>query len=186
LLPTIRSRCRTLQLEPLGAADLKAAALQAIAGYEDAKVPDPSDWPRLLELAGGSVRRLLAIASAGGLKVFDRVEAILRGLPKIEWAEAHTLSDELAGSAAEQKFEQFYDFLLGEIGRLVHEAASGEHQTGRTNSPLMAGPGRLTAFAEAWQAISEAKAQAMALNLDRKSLILDTIERLSNAANGRR
>ena len=64
LLPTIRSRCRTLGLLPLDEADLKRAALKALEPGE-LEPPEPSDWRQLLVLAAGSPRAL-ADALDGG------------------------------------------------------------------------------------------------------------------------
>ena len=95
----------------------------------------------------------------------------------------HTLSDELAGAAAEQKFEQFFEFLLDLISRLVraHSIGAGTPADLALARQLLAG-NRLPAFAAAWSDIVAAKAEAMTLNLDRKALIMDTVARLSAAA----
>ena len=183
LLPTIRSRCRLLALSPLGATELKSAVTQAITASDNGKPPAPSDWPRLIALSQGSVRRALAANSTGGLKLYERVEAVFSVLPKIDWTAVHALSDELAGTAAEQKFEQFYELLLDKLGRLVRTAAAGE---GAPDDQALArrliARQRLPAFAAAWSEISAAKSAAVALNLDRKSLIIDTVVRLAAAA----
>ena len=183
LLPTIRSRCRLLNLAPLAPDDLKAAVGQAITLSENGKPPAPSEWPRLIELSQGSVRRALGVNSTGGLKIYDRVHAIFTALPKIDWSAVHTLSDELAGAAAEQKFEQFYEFLMDLLGRLVRAAATGQGSAGdlALARTLITGQ-RLPAFAAVWSGITSAKSEAMALNLDRKALIMDTVTRLASAA----
>ena len=185
LLSTIRSRCRLLTLSPLGADDLKAAVGQAIAASENGKPATPGEWPKLIELSQGSVRRALTVSTSGGLKIYDRVVAIVSQLPKIDWAAVHTLSDELGGAAAEQKFEQFFEFLLDLISRLVRAQAIGNGAPADVAlaRSLMSG-NRLPAFAAAWSDIVAAQAASMAMNLDRKSLIMDTVTRLSLAARG--
>lgn len=183
LLPTIRSRCRLLALPPLAPDDLKAAVGQAITASDNGKPPTPGEWPQLIELSQGSVRRALSVNTTGGLKIYERVATTMALLPKIDWAAVHTLSDELAGAAAEQKFEQFFEFLLDLLGRLVRAQATGKGTSAdlALARTLMAGP-KLPAFAAAWSDIAAAKAEAMALNLDRKALIMDTITRLAAAA----
>ena len=183
LLPTIRSRCRLLALAPLGPESLKTAVGQAIAASETGKPPTLSDWPRLTELAQGSVRRALGVNSTGGLKIYERVQTLVAALPKVDWTAAHALSDELAGAAAEQKFEQFFDFLLDLLSRLVRARATGDGSPAdRALAAQLIGGDRLPLFAATWSEIGAAKAEALALNLDRKGLILDTIARLSTAA----
>lgn len=183
LLPTIRSRCRLLALAPLVPDDLKAAVGQAITASDNGQPPAPSEWPGLIELSQGSVRRALSVSSTGGLKIYERVLAAVSGLPNIDWSAIHTLSDELAGAAAEQKFEQFFGFLLDLIGRLVRAEISGKGAPGdlKLARGVMGGD-RVAAFAAAWSEIAAAKAEAMALNLDRKNLIMETIARLAVAA----
>jgi DNA polymerase III subunit delta' len=183
LLPTIRSRCRVLQLAPLVPDALKAAVDLAVTASDNGKSPSPSDWPGLIELSKGSVRRALGVSSTGGLKMYERVHASVSALPRLDWGAVHTLSDELAGAAAEQKFEQFFEFLMDLLGRLVRARATGEGSTADIAlAKKVITAAQLPAFAAAWSEITAAKAEAMALNLDRKALIMETMTRLASAA----
>jgi len=182
LLPTIRSRCRMLALAPLEAKELRQAAEQALeaAGLSS---PAEADWPRLLHLARGSVRRLLALATGDGLKLAQRVSSILENLPKVDWAAAHALADELAGAANEQRLEVFFDLLLDLSARLARAAATGEGQPGEVAlARRLITEGRLASWAELWETVVREKAQALALNLDRKALVLETLSRLEGAS----
>ncbi len=172
LLATIRSRCRTLDLGPLSEEALKKAVTAAFA-FGEADTPGAQDWTQLVELAGGSVRRALTIGSSGGLKLYERVHALVSLLPKVDWASTHQLGDELAGAAAEQKFEAFYDFLFALLHRLIRASATGRGTPDdvKLASRLIA-PGRLPQWADAWEALQREKTETMALNLDRKALIL--------------
>jgi DNA polymerase III subunit delta' len=182
LLPTIRSRCRQLALSPLVPDALRAAVEQAILAGDDGKPPSPSDWPRLIELSNGSVRRALGASSSGGLKLYDRVLGLVSSLPRIDWAQAHTLSDELSGAAAEQKFEQFFEFLLDVLARLIRASATSVGtEADSALAQRLIPPARLAKFAAAWSDIAAAKAEAMALNLDRKALTMETLTRLAAA-----
>ncbi|MEQ1647482.1 MAG: DNA polymerase III subunit delta' [Hyphomicrobiaceae bacterium] len=183
LLPTIRSRCRRLDLEGLNDEDLKRAAQQAIGNAEDAKVPEPSDWAQLLYLAQGSARRALAVSSSGGLTLYTQMRGVVELLPKLDWAAVHKLSDELAGTAAEQKFEAFYEFLLDLLAQLIRTRATGIGPDIALAKRLIP-DGQLPRAAEAWSEIVAAKAQAMALNLDRKALIMATVEKMAVVARG--
>ncbi len=181
LLPTIRSRCRRLDFEGLGDDDLKRAAQQAIANASDAKVPEPSDWTQLLHLAHGSVRRALSVSSSGGLALYTQMRQIVELLPKIDWTAVHKLSDDLAGTAAEQKFEAFYEFLLDLVAELIRTRTLGAGPDLALAKRLIP-EGRLPRAAEAWSEIIAAKSQAMGLNLDRKALIMATVEKLALVA----
>lgn len=185
LLPTIRSRCRTLDLAPLGLEDLKRAVAQAWA-VGDAEPPGAQDWERLAELSGGSVRRALTIASSGGLKLYERVLALVSALPRVDWGQVHTLGDELAGAAAEQKLEAFYDFLFGLLHRIVRARATGQGTGADLQlAQKLIGDGRLPHWARVWEELQSEKSTAMDLNLDRKALILATMAKLEALARGR-
>ncbi len=184
LLPTIRSRCRRLDLNPLGEADLKRAAMKAMEG-NDAEPPGPSDWVRLIGLSEGSVRRLLLLWSGEGLKLQDRIEKLMQAMPKADWGLVHTLGDELGSAASAQRFEMFFDLLLQLLARMVRARARGA--TDGPEAALAArliAEGRLATWAELWETVVREKGDAQALNLDRKSLILDTFRRIEMAARG--
>ncbi len=181
LLPTIRSRCRTLELQPLGLEALRKAATQALTQSEKDH-PEPAKWPLIERLAKGSVRHALSLSTGGGLALFERVEKHVGALPRVDWAGVHAMADELSGLANEQRFELFYELLQDLLARVVRAAATAEGAAEDVrHAARMVAPGRLTAWTDLWEAIGADKAQAMALNLDRKALILDTFARLEAA-----
>lgn len=182
LLPTIRSRCRVLTLDPLGPADLRKAAEDALEA-EGAKTPGEAEWATLSRLAGGSVRRLLNLSTNGGLAFHADIAKHLAALPNVDWAALHTLSDKLAPAAAEQQFELFYELLTGTLSRLIRAAATGQGEAADVAlSTRLIGAAKLATFAEAWETVIREKAEADTLNLDRKTLILDTFARLEKAS----
>jgi DNA polymerase-3 subunit delta' len=186
LLPTIRSRCRTLELGALGHDDLRQAVTAAfIAG--EGEPPGAQDWERLFELSGGSVRRALTIASSGGIKIYERVHSHVSALPRVDWNLVHGLGDEFGGAAAEQKFEAFYDFLFGLLARLIRARATGLGSAADLSlAQRLIAEGQLPHWAEAWEALQREKNETMQINLDRKGLILATFQRLEVLARGRR
>jgi DNA polymerase-3 subunit delta' len=182
LLPTIRSRCRVLDLHPLGETDLRRAVLQAL-DLEQREPPGAGDWTRLVALSEGSVRRALTLWLGDGLKIDARLMQLLAALPRLDWQAVHTLADELASTAAAEKFELFYDLLLKALARLVRGGAGlpvSDAETGLARR-LVPEP-RLASWAELWETIAREKGEAQALNLDRKSLILQTFNRISIVA----
>ncbi|HYD15425.1 MAG TPA: DNA polymerase III subunit delta', partial [Hyphomicrobium sp.] len=188
LLVTIRSRVRTLDLAPLADDALRRAVTQAFTASGDeveAAVPSGSDWDKLGRLAAGSVRRLLSLHAAKGLPLFDRISALLNGLPAVDWGTVHALGDELSGQAADQRYELFFELLTDSIARLLNAEARGE---GRPAEIALAGrligPSRLASWAALWERVAADKAEAAALNLDRKALILDIFSRLEAASRG--
>lgn len=182
LLPTIRSRCRRLDLEPLAGADLRAATEAALAAAGMDAAP-AQQWPLLERLAEGSVRRALQLAGSGGLELYGRIEAIFAGLPNLDWPAAHMLSDQLALAAQEQRFDAFYNLFLDLLARLVRARA-----TGRTEAPEYAlaqrliPEARLPAWAALWETVLRERNEAAQLNLDRKALIMGTLAKLEALA----
>ncbi|HRN84652.1 MAG TPA: DNA polymerase III subunit delta' [Hyphomicrobium sp.] len=186
LLVTIRSRVRTLDFAPLGDDALKRAVTQAFAGSSEdvgSGMPSPSEWERLARLSGGSVRRLIALHAAKGLALHDRIASLLDPLPKVDWGAVHTLGDELAGQAAEQRFALFFELLMDALARLIAaEARSEGTAEDRALAARLIGPARLATWAGLWERVAAARAEAAALNLDRKALILDVFSWLGAAA----
>ncbi|MFA5898720.1 MAG: DNA polymerase III subunit delta' [Hyphomicrobium sp.] len=186
LVPTIRSRCRMLALSPLGERDLRTAATQAITAA-GGNPPSDADWPPLEQLSAGSAGRLLGLLGAGGLDLQEKINRILGLLPRIDWRTVHTLSDELQPMAAETRFQLFFELLLDRLSRLIHVTATGEGAAeDRALADRLIGEGRLASFAALWERIAREKADTLALNLDRKSLIIETVAALSTAAQDRR
>lgn len=182
LLRTIRSRCRSLDLAPLGPQDLRRAVTQALA-TADTPPPGATDWMALEALSEGSVRRLLELAASDGLALYRRIEALFAGLPTIDWQTAHTLGDELSSTAADARFTLFFDLLLSLIARLVRVHAGGQGTPDDLKLAQKLIPaGRLASWAELWETIVRDKAETLALNLDRRMLILDTLARIEKAA----
>ncbi len=181
LLPTIRSRCRTIDLAKLGPDDLRRAVGDALGAAGKDPI-DEDQWPRLASIADGSVRRALSISQSDGLKIYDRIEELLGLLPKVDWTSAHALSDELATAAAEQKYEAFLDMLLDVLARVIRGSATGKPDPQLKFSARLIPPGRLATFADVWETTVRDRAEVNALNLDKKTLIIETITRLAAAS----
>ena len=179
LLPTIRSRCRRLPLERLEAPDLSDAVRQAFTATEGATLPDRAEWDRLATLADGSVRRFLELAHAGGGALSKKVDEVLASLGRRRsWTDVHKIADELSPQAALPAFETFFELLLSALSGRIRAAAISGDASGLPGA-------RLASWAELWETVVREKADVMALNLDRKSFILETVARLDALASGR-
>jgi DNA polymerase III subunit delta' len=182
LLPTIRSRCRVLPMVPLEFDHLKRATGDAIEA-EGGTPPSVADWAKLERLSGGSVRRVLSLTGNGGLALSDTIWNFLSELPKFDGVAAHTLAEKLAPVAAEQQFELFFELLSSTLARLIRAAATGAGEPGDVAlGGRLIGAARLAQFAQAWETLQLEKFDTDALNLDRKSLILETLARLERAS----
>jgi DNA polymerase-3 subunit delta' len=180
LLPTIRSRCRVLRLQPLGAADLAAALTQALG-------EPPADPAALTELAAGSVGEAVRLVAGDGLSLYARLVALLSGLPRLDRPELHRLADEVAGRGAEARFDLTVRLLERLLARLARAAA-----TGQPLPEVVPGEAALAARgmmpAGAWARLAAdlpARARAgKAVNLDPAALLVDMGLRLEAAARG--
>ena len=175
LLPTIRSRCRTLELQPLREADLWHA-VDAALGPASVKPPAADERAQLTALAHGSVRRALMLWGSGGLALNTKLMALMDSLPDLDMTLLHAIAEELSPAAAVEKFETFYALLFDLIPRLVRAATLARFDG--TDEDRLAGRlmprDRLASWAELWETILRDKAITTALNLDKKSLVLQT------------
>lgn len=182
LLPTIRSRCRRLDLQPLAAQALREAADAALAAAE-VEPPSADQWEQLEPLAAGSVRRALQLAATGGLELNQRIAGIFAQLPQVDWTAAHALADSLAGNAQEQRFEAFFELLLDTLARLARVRAMNQGATADISlAARLISEARLPRWAGLWEAILRDKTDADELNLDRKAFIMRTFARLEAVA----
>ncbi|MEW9304338.1 DNA polymerase III subunit delta' [Labrys neptuniae] len=163
LLPTIRSRCRLLTLDPLGDADVLKAAAQARPDLPEETLAAGA------ALAQGSVRRALALADGEGVSLHRSLTDLLAKLPRIDVAAAHALADRCANKAGDENFALLLDFL----DEWLHQrllAARGE--------PVA----RLARWAEVWEKARHAARDVEAYNLDRKPFVLATLGLLAEAS----
>ena len=185
LLPTIHSRCRRLDVLPLGEAELKAAVVWALAAA-GAEAVKASDLALVTALAEGSVRRALLLLTGGAAEMHGKIVAMLTRLPRLDVEAVHRLSDGLTGAANEPEFLMFFSLLQGVIARCLRRAATGAamlpSEAAFGARLAEAGPAGLAAWAEAWEAVAREKGEALALNLDRKALVIGVWERLRQAA----
>lgn len=120
LLPTIRSRCRILQLAPLDDAHMKVILAR--------NAPDlsPEDSDRLIALAGGSAGFALKIARTGALPLYDDMLGLLNDTVALDVPRLHKLADQISRKADAESFEVLRALLLDR----VREAAIGEATKG--------------------------------------------------------
>jgi DNA polymerase-3 subunit delta' len=184
LIATIRSRCRTIELAPLAADDLRRAVGQAgeAAGLDPVGVGEEA---RLFGLSRGSVRKALSLKASGGLDLYSRLLAVMGSLPDLDLGVLHALADKVSPLAEEEAFETFHDLLLDLLARLVREAVEpGLLLSEEAGLRSLVRPEKLALWAGLWETIVREKAEIMALNLDRKSFVLETGMRMRALARG--
>ncbi len=180
---TIRSRCRTLRLSPLDAGELEKAVPAAFvaAGRE----PPAGDLLRAsIPLAEGSVGRALRLLESGGSDLYARLIGLMTQLPELDYEGVHALADEISAAGANEAYQLFFGLAGEALARISGHAATGEGALGvevELAGRLRTGHA-LAQWASLWETIQRAKAEADALNLDRKNLVLATFFRLEETA----
>lgn len=160
LLPTIRSRCRRLDLAPLPPGpmqDVLAGLLPGLPGAERA---------RLASLAQGSPGRALALAEAGGLELQALVEQVLGGLAQGLAPRDHALADRLAMDRTGGAFGIFMGLLRAAIAAALRQAARGHP------APDWLARHPLAVWAALWDRLGHLADDTERLNLDRKQAVL--------------
>lgn len=161
LLPTIRSRCRTLRFEPLEASDLGIllAAFGGAAGQEGT----------ILARAGGSIRQALRLREAGLSGFLARIETVLAALPKPNAGDVDRIAEACrTGSEGEEALADFGSAVeLWLHTQISTRAAAGQRAD------------QIEPFAQAWATLMDKGARVDALNLDRRALVHGTIDDLA-------
>ncbi len=183
LLPTIRSRCRTVALRRLD--DREVAEL---LGRYRPEI-EASEAEMLVRLAEGSIGRALDLADAGGAALFREVVGLLASLPSLDVPAAHGLGDRLGRTDAAVDFATVADLIGWWLARLVRGAARGElpAEIVPGESAVMRGlldRAGLDQWAALWEKITLLFARADGLALDRKQVVLTAF--LEFAATARR
>jgi len=178
LLPTIRSRCRRLQLHPLTEAQ--------VADFLAGAFPDLAEADRiaLARLADGSIGRAVRLVEEGGLDLYRRLVGLLEPLPRIDMTAVHALGDRIAPAAADQAYRTVTGLLLWWLARLVRALARGV-------APPEVVPGEAALYGRlaaahgldhwmaVWEKTAELFAAADGANLDRKVIVLSAFMTLA-------
>ncbi len=181
LLPTIRSRCRVLRFQPLGADDLRAALQQA--GFAP-----PPEMAGLAELAGGSVGTAARLLSQDGLGLYADLLRLLQGLPRLDRPLALQLADATAGKQGEDRFDLTLNLLDTALARLARRGASGipSPEIVQDEDALLArlSPGPLAArgWADLAASLTQRARRGRAVNLDPAALTFDMFLELDRQA----
>ncbi len=181
LLPTIRSRCRKLILNPLSVAEI--GRVLAGAGIELSK----DDTASVAALAGGSAGEALALASGGGLELYREMEALLSTLPNPDTRALHALADKVAARGKDDTWRAARDMLISWTARLARATAQGDPGSdvivGDAGRAFAIGAGApADAWARVWNELREHYARGEGLNMDRKHVFLTAIFEFQDAA----
>ncbi|VAW18853.1 DNA polymerase III delta prime subunit [hydrothermal vent metagenome] len=194
LLPTIRSRCRRLDLLPLGPEDLRRALGEAQAFGNTRGGLSPAGIPaEIIALAGGSAGEALRLMEEGGAELARDLMRLVGSLPRLDLAFAHKLAGRLTAQKADPEFRLFCDLLLDWLAEAVRAAQTGQPGkfaalepeggfamfNGHAHAPSLA------QWAALWENLAQAHGRTLGLNLDRKQFLLNAFFALDSVAGGR-
>jgi DNA polymerase-3 subunit delta' len=162
LLPTIRSRCRQLRLDPLADADV--AGLLGIA-HPDL---DAAARTRLAELAEGSIGRALELAGEDALGVATMVSDALARLPNLTVTHAFAVADKIG--RADEAFSTFMDLLRATLSVAVRQAARGAADAEQAR---LLGVRPLAAWVDVWHGLTRLQRETEDYHLDKRQALVN-------------
>ena len=181
LLPTIRSRCRTLALQHLCVGDL-AQALSQI-GMEP-----PANIEALHQITEGSVGQAVQFLGGDGAEIYAAITHVLSGGTRMDRPAILALAEACTGRGAEPRFTLTRHLIHLALARLAKspvtpgglpEATTGE---ARVHQQLAPNPAAAVIWANLAQELSARTAHAVAVNLDPSHVILDTFLQIEATA----
>lgn len=179
LLPTIRSRCRMLFLQPLAATTVD----RLLQRYRPAVQAD--ERQTLIGLCDGSIGRAMELADRGGAELYRTLLDLLAGLPRLDTGSVHGFAETMSrkGEDAQGGFRTALDLMGGIVHRLAKTAA-GERAVLPAEAQLAArcaGRGAQP-WVEAWDRLGRLESAGDGLNLDRKAVLLSAFAAFERAA----
>lgn len=162
LLPTIRSRCRRILLRPLKTEEVERTVRALAPRIEDLPLEQIYE---AANVSNGSVRAALQLLLGDGLEVRSLTAGMLKQLPKLDGAALSSLSDKVQRERGLEVFAETVEDWL---------AAAATH--------MGDSPARLARYAETWEKVRRAAAEAESFNLDRRPFVFQVFSMLAEAA----
>lgn len=165
LLPTIRSRCRTLLLRPLEPDVLRAVVRSLGPPWAEA------DEPALgaaIEFAQGSVRRVLEMLDADLLRVASEAQSLLRAMPRLDLTRVLALAETVSKRGSEDSLRVALETAFDWVGREMRTRA-GE------------GGARLAPLVEVCEKVAQSARDAEVYNLDKRPVVISLFGELADA-----
>ncbi len=164
LLPTIRSRCRTLALRAL-----EDAEVERLIGIYAPDVPT-NDARDYAAMASGSIGQALALIDADGLDIYRNIKNLFDGLPNLDVPKLHDFAGGIARKNADAAYGIATSLILGSIRSHIRESAL------KTPGP------RVDRWLEVWENSARLMERADSVNLDRKQVIVGIFHAAADAA----
>ena len=183
LLPTIRSRCRTLRLNALSQADI-----DQVLAAQDLDI-SPAEMSALGTLSAGSAGEAIRLAQHQGPKVYENILALLSQAPNIDRPSIIKFAEGYAGRTSREDLDILALMIDRILSRLAIFGATGRppaqlaHQSEiDIFAKLCPRPNYAQNWAELCQELSNRFRHGRAVNLDPVALVLDMIFKIEQCA----
>jgi len=166
-LPTIRSRCRIIHMEPLPE--------KTIGILLDKMAPGISDHEKisLSRLAQGSIGKALQLHQEEGIALYKQLLGVISTMPELDMVKVHDLAEKLGKYGAEQSYATAMDIITGWCERQARAAARGQSLI-----DVLSGDAAILQkienqfpsghFLRAWEKISQIVLHTETYNLDKR------------------
>lgn len=146
LLPTIRSRCAKLNLQPLDDGNLASLLRRYNPDLSEAEIKG------LVQISGGSIGRALRYSANNALGIYQQLEKLFYAGMNFDVSDALALSDEAARN------EDLWNLLKELVYKFISDNLKGGE--------------KITALGETWDRISQIYRDTLSLNMDKKQAML--------------
>jgi DNA polymerase III subunit delta' len=171
LLPTIRSRCRRLRLDPLDDATMDTLLTRYLP---DLPVEERG---RLLTIAEGSPGRGLMMAAEEGTRLAGLVDLALSALPDLPLPKAWEIADGIGRDTG--AFARFMDLLRAGVSAALRDTLRGRADPEQARLAGAHSPAR---WAELWSELGRIQDETDGLNLDTKQAVVEGLTILASGA----
>jgi DNA polymerase-3 subunit delta' len=181
LLPTIRSRCRHMALNPLS--DLQVRSLLATARPD----LDAAEQAALVTLGNGSIGQAITMADAGGVAVYQQMIDVLADAPNFDVSRLYKLADDWARKPRDGKmavFDMASTLLLDWLAQVIRAAAGGpplrpiiEQET--AIAARLLGHHSVDTWLDRHADVSQLFRRGKAVNMDKKQMILSAFFKMA-------
>jgi DNA polymerase-3 subunit delta' len=183
ILPTIRSRCRTLRLSELSAELIQQALDQAHIDL------DPTQTRVTTALSAGSVGDAIRMSSTHGAQVYLGLLGLIGQAPRMDREKVLSFANAYAGKSASDEFETMIGMVEILITRLARSGATGQPPVKTVSDQefdifqkLCPTPALARKWADLNHELSSRLRHGRAVNLDPVSMILDTLFKIEDCA----
>lgn len=169
LLPTVRSRCRILPLQPL--VPIAMQTILARLGADESL--DEECISRIVQLSGGSVGFALKMLATESLPLYDEMLTILGAMPTLDVEKLHALADRISRRADADSFDVITRLLIDKLRINAKNAA--------LDPSLKANTGQLDRTVQLWEKVRQVFAMAEQSNLDKKLAFINAMMEIRRA-----